>query len=295
MFHYVFLDPQTINEASDAGEMGLGRLIELLNGFRRDVLIADTDAWRLDAEIREAVLKIPAQFQTERKQIQELLMSLKLSGPYVLLEGDDQSLSLIDFIRGQASHFNLDLILSPQSFEVPAKADWEKSNLSNFHCSKLALKRNGLMAGRNYKPSEKSFQQVSVECFSKLVRYADVVRILDYALGEYYSGDHAVNLKRFVRFLRDHAKHLKSLEIYTMSGAKKSIQSDVSYLQNEVDFKIEITFRQSKDELPHPRYLGADKRYLDIDRGIDLCDARDRCRLTQIKYASRPVVCISTM
>lgn len=62
MFHYVFLDPQTIQEASDAGEMGLGRLIELLRGFRRDVILVETDAWRVGTEIGERVRAIPDAF-----------------------------------------------------------------------------------------------------------------------------------------------------------------------------------------------------------------------------------------
>jgi hypothetical protein len=86
MFHYVFLDPLTIDEASQAGEMGLGRLIELLQGFRRDVLLVETDAWRVESELGDRVRAIP--LQTERKLIMDLLSSLRRSGPLVLLEGD---------------------------------------------------------------------------------------------------------------------------------------------------------------------------------------------------------------
>ena len=223
--------------------------------------------------------------------IGDLLVSLKQSGPLLLLEGDnDVEVSLVDFARLRASLFDLDLILSPGEIEKPAGENWVKASLSNLHLSDFATRRYGLMSGRRYKQGEKSFAQVGEDCFTKLVRHADTVKVYDYALGKFYSNDQPVNLKRLVRFLRDHARHLRILEIYTLSTARKAIQNDISDLQHEVDFKIKLELREHEHELPHPRYLGADKRYLDIDRGIDLCDAHDRCRLIQIKYASCPVM-----
>jgi hypothetical protein len=55
-----------------------------------------------------------------------------------------------------------------------------------------------------------------------------------------------------------------------------------------LDFQIDVQFKTNKADLPHSRYLGADNRYLDIDRGIDLCDQHDRSRLTKIKYVGAP-------
>lgn len=291
MFHYVFLDPQTIQEASDAGEMGLGRLIELLRGFRRDVILVETDAWRVGTEIGERVRAIPDAFQHERRLIMDLLASLRQSSPLVLLEGDDDgAISLADFAKQKASNAGLDLILSPGELEAPAGAKWIKIGLSRCHDSEFSRKRERMANGLNFTEGSKCFNEVADTCFSKLVRFAEWVRVYDYSLGKYYSNDQPVNLKRLVRFLRDHAKFLKSLEIHTLSKGRISLERDVRDLQNEVDFEIDLRFWEYDSELPHPRYLGADNRYLDIDRGIDLCDAHDRCRLTQIKYASRPEV-----
>lgn len=289
MFHYVFLDPETIQEASDAGEMGLGRLIELLNGFRRDVILAETDAWRVESELKEMVLAIP--FQTERKMLMDILISLKLSGPQLVIEGDvDLEMSLVAFARCQGSKFDLDLILSPGTLENPSDETWIKASLTNLHGSSFANRRRFLENGRTFPQGNSLFEQIAAQCFSKLVRHADTVRIFDYALGKYYGNDQPTNLKRLVRFLRDHARQLKALHLCTLSAASKSLKRDIADLQNEVDFEIKLELKEHESELPHPRYLGADKRYLDIDRGIDLCDAHDRNRLTQIKYASCPVV-----
>jgi hypothetical protein len=89
-------------------------------------------------------------------------------------------------------------------------------------------------------------------------------------------------------FLRDHAAKLKELKLVTLSAARISLDRDIVDLRNEVDFAITVDYREKESDLPHPRYFGADKRYLDIDRGIDLCDADDLCRKTQIKYAAAP-------
>lgn len=288
MFHYVFLDPATIDEAVAAGEMGLGRLVELMNDFRRDVLLAETDAWRVDEELGERVRSIPDKFQHERKQIGDLLTWLRRHGPTVIIEGDaDSNLSLSEFARSKAVEADLDMILSPGETECPENT-WVKVCLAKCHTTALNRERANLAPGRTFTSGEKNFDGFASDCFAKLVRHAEVVRVYDYALGEYYNNDQPVNLKRLVRFLRDHAPRLLRLEILTLSPAKISLERDVGDLQNEVDFRIDVQFRANKADLPHPRYLGADNRYLDIDRGIDLCDAHDRCRLTKIKYAGSP-------
>lgn len=287
MFHYVFLDPQTIQEAADAGEMGLGRLIELLNGFRRDVILAETDAWRVESELGDMVRAIP--FQTERRMLQDILISLKQSGPLLVMEGDDDlEMSLGEFARYQGSKSDLDLILSPGTLEDPPDETWIKASLTNLHGSDFANRRMRLANGRTFPQGNSTFGQIARACFSKLVRHADTVRVFDYALGKYYGNDQPINLKRLVRFMRDHATRLKVLHLCTLSAARRSLERDIADLQNEVDFEIKLELKESESELPHPRYLGADRRYLDIDRGIDLCDAHDKCRLTQIKYAASP-------
>lgn len=287
MFHYVFLDPLTIDEAAQAGEMGLGRLIELLQGFRRDVLLVETDAWRIESELGDRVRAIPQ--QTERKLIMDLLTALRRSGPLVLLQGDDDgTLSLAEFARRKASAAGLDLLLSPGETETPADGSWIKVSLAKCHDTRFSQRRSSMASGLTFPQGSKCFLEVAETCFSKLVRSAKQISIYDYALGKYYGNDHPVNLKRLVRFLRDHARMLRTLEIHTLSNARSSLERDVRDLRNEVDFQIDLKFHERDSELPHPRYLGADNRYLDIDRGIDLCDAHDRCRLTQIKYAAAP-------
>jgi hypothetical protein len=172
--------------------------------------------------------------------------------------------------------------------EIPIGELWIKVSLAKCHDTRFSEKRAALASGLTFQQGSKCFSEVAGICFSKLVRFAETVRIYDYALGKYYGNDHPLNLKRLVRFLRDHAGMLRTLEIHTLSNTRGSIERDVRDLQNEVDFQIDLKFRQTDSELPHPRYLGADNRYLDIDRGIDLCDAHDKCRFTQIKYAASP-------
>jgi len=286
MFYYVLIDPRTIDDAVAAGQMGLGRLVDLLADFRRDVFLVETDAWRVDKEIGERVQSIPNEFQHERKQIKDLLTWLRRNGPIILLDGDDQSMSLSDFAASIADRIDLDLILAPgPAAQIGIRG--YRTPLASCHATEFNTLRNRLSQGRSFDAGETNFLGIANQCFGKMVAHAETIRIFDYALGEYYNNDQPVNLKRLVRYLRDRAAALKHLEIITMGNASVSIERDVRDLQNEVDFRIVVEYR-AKSELPHPRYLGADKRYLDIDRGIDLCDARDECRKTQIKYAKSP-------
>lgn len=290
MFHYVFLDPATIDEAVQSGEMGLGRLVELLVDFRRDVfLVAETDSWRVGDELGEKVRAIPNEFQHERKQIADLLTWLGRHSPLIVLEGDsDPNVSLLEFVRSKASEVDLDMILSPGGIEAPDGTTWINVGLTSCHKTALSQRRASLARGLDFDQGVANFAKVANDCFEKLVRHAKKVRIYDYALGRYYNNDQPLNLKRMVRFLRDFAPRLRLFEILTESDAKVSLIRDIGDLQNEVDFKIIPIFksrRRGDSDLPHPRYLGADNRYLDIDLGIDLCDFDDRCRKIRIKYS----------
>ncbi len=288
MFHYVFLDPRTIDEAAQAGEMGLGRLIELLQGFRRDVILAETDSWRVESEIGDRVRAISSTHQHERKLIGDLLIWMRRNGPMMVVEGDDDSeVTLSDFAFSKAVESEIDLILGPGEIQILGERVI-KANLARVHESELSQRRMQITNGMTFAQGSKSFEQLATECFRKLVRHAENIRIFDYALGKYYNNDQPVNLKKLVRFLRDHAPKLSSLEFVTLPNGSISLDRDIRDLRNEVDFSITVEYRQRESDLPHPRYFGADKRYLDIDRGIDLCDANDRCRLTQIKYAGSP-------
>ena len=288
MFHYIFLDPATIDDAVKAGEMGLGRLTELLQGFRRDVILAETDAWRVENELGERVKAIPEKHQHERKLIGDLLIWLKRNSPLMVIEGDeDSNVNLADFALANVRSSELDLILSPGEPEL-LDGKVIKTSLARMHDTELNQLRTQLSNGLTFAQGSKNFDQVAKECFQKLVRHARTIRIVDYALGKYYNNDQPVNLKRLVRFLRDHATCLERLEIATLPDGRSSIDRDVKDLIYEVNFEIIVKYFERASELPHPRYIGAENRYLDIDRGIDLCDAHDRCRMTQIKYAGTP-------
>ncbi len=288
MFYYVFLDPATIDDAVAAGEMGLGRLVELLQGFRRDVILAETDSWRLETEIGERVRAIPDMHQHERKLIGDLLTWMKRNSPLMLVDGDEDSeLALAGFARAKAGESELDLILSPGDSEL-FEGRVIKASLAKVHDTEFSRRRMQFSNGLTFAQGTKNFEQVATECFRKLVRHAENIRVFDYALGKYYNNDQPVNLKRLVRFLRDHAAKLQRLELITLPDGRVSLDRDLRDLRHEVDFEIIVDYRAKESDLPHPRYLGADSRYLDIDRGIDLCDAHDRCRLTQIKYAAAP-------
>jgi hypothetical protein len=288
MFHYVFLDPATIDDAAQAGEMGLGRLVELLQGFRRDVLLAETDAWRVETEIGERVRAIPNIHQHERKLIGDLLIWMRRNSPLLLVEGDDApDVTLADFARAKAEEWEIDLILSPGEPEIIG-GKVIKSGLAKAHDTELSLSRTQLSGGLTFAQGSKNFEQVATECFRKLVLHADAIRIYDYALGKYYNNDQPVNLKKLVRFLRDQAPKLTTLELVTLPDGRISLDRDIADLRHEVNFTIQVDYRARECDMPHPRYFGANSRYLDIDRGIDLCDAHDRCRMTQIKYAASP-------
>jgi len=284
MFHYIFIDPNIIGEAAQSGSMGLGRLIEFLIAMKRDCLFAETDSYRVESEIGDQVRAIES--QQDRKEIKELLTSFAQSGPILLMEGDDGETNLVDFVLENADRDQIDLILTPGESDNPEGLSWEKSNLSELHRTRISQTRANLGNGKNFTDGEVDYTTLYSYCFYKLVRHAEVVCIYDYALGKYWNNSQPVNLEWIVRFLRDSAPCLKTMIIYTDKNEYGAPEKKIADLQEEVDFTIELKTDIAK--LPHNRYLGADRRYLDIDLGLDLCDQNGRSRGCQIKYASRP-------
>lgn len=291
MFFYVFIDPDTISDAA-AQQSDLGRLIDLLRSMDQGCLIAETDLWRVEGEIKEKVKAIG--FQHERKMVSDLLIHLWRKGPQILMSGDDGESSLIDFAVANAARDSLDLILSPNVIEATPDQAWEASSLPDLHSTRFSQARHNIGAGLSFAERSTLSDEFFSKCFGKLIKHAQQIVIVDYALGEYYGNDHPANLRRWVlwidRNLNDPAN--ATLVIKTVGdeakAALRSLRNDVESLRHEVDLTLKLETVASKSLLPHRRFLVADHRCLDIDRGIDICDSAGQCRGVDIIYANRP-------
>jgi len=284
MFHYIFIDPKIIAEAEHAGPMGMGRLIEFLRDMKTDCLLAETDLYRVETEIGEHARAL--QSQDNRNKIKALLESIWKSGPLLIMQGDCYDIDLVDYAMENGKRELLDLILTPGESDKPEDVTWERSNLTDLHLTSLSQTRTNLACGKNFAEDEIGYLELYKFCFSKLVRHAAEVCIYDYALGEYWGNAQPANFEWLVRFLRDYAPKLDILVIFTNEKFSRDVQDKINDLSEEVDFTIEL--KTEERNLPHNRYLGAQGRYLDTDRGVDLCRYNGRSRACQIKYASKP-------
>jgi len=287
MFYYIFLDPVIIDEAEKAGSMGLGRLIDFLRDLKTDCLLAETDLYRVAPQIKERIQAIKSQH--DRKIIGDILISwLQDMRPALYLNGDCEDFSLKEFAQNCDVDYDLDLILTDSDHKKSHENSWEMSNLEQIHLTTFAQTRsNTLRKGKRYGAGEKNHHHIYSECFSKMVRYAEDLIIIDYALGKFWGNDQPINLKRFIRFFRDEAKLLTKLTILTSGNQSRHLQNEINNLNNEVNFDIELTIK-NEDELPHTRYLIADKLCLDIDRGVDICDHDGNSRNIIIKHTAKP-------
>jgi hypothetical protein len=288
MFFYVFIDPDTISDAS-AQQSDLGRLIDLLRSMDRGCLIAETDLWRVEREIKEKVKAIG--FQHERKMVGDLLINLWSKGPHVLMSGDDEECQLIDFAVANAARDSLDLILSPKVLDAVPGHEWEASSLPDLHATRFSRTRHNIGAGLSFTAGDITSGELFSKCFRKLIYHAEKIVIIDYALGAYYGNDHPSNLRRWVLWidqnLNDPAN--ATLVIRTLVGdGLRSLRNQVDDLRNEVELTLVLETVPTRDLLPHRRFLVADHRCLDIDRGIDICDSAGQCRGVDIIYANRP-------
>lgn len=288
MFFYVFLDPETISDAS-ADQGDLGRLIDVLRSMEQGCLMAETDLWRVDGQLKEKIKEIP--FQMERKMIGDLLIHLWQKGPLVVMDNDDFETPLVDFAIANAARDSLDLILTPRATESDAGLDCEISGLQALHATQFSQARHNLGAGLSFPAASTSGEELFSRCFLKLIRQAQQITIVDYALGEYYGNDHPANLRSWVLWIDENLKNpeRKTLIIRTVAGqGHRSLENQIDGLRHEVDLTLKLETVPSKDLLPHRRFLVADQTCLDIDRGIDICDAKGKCRRVDITYANRP-------
>lgn len=291
MFHYVFIDPETIAEVAE-DEAGLGRLIDVLRSMDRGCLMAETDWWRVGPELKEKAKSIGS--QNERKLVGELLIQLWKRGPLVVMEGDDGAASLIDFAVANAQRDSIDLVLTPFEVVPPAGESWEPCALSALHASAFSQNRHNLGAGVAFQRAAVTGEVLFSQCFEKLINHATDILLIDYAVGEYYGNDHPRNLRRWVLWIDSHLREPSGTTLTirtigdTTNPAFRGLQRDVRGLQQEVDLTLRLDTGLTKEQLPHRRFLVANGSCLDIDRGIDLCDANGNCREVSISYANRP-------
>jgi hypothetical protein len=290
VFHYVFIDPESIAEVAH-DEAGLGRLVDTLRGMDRGCLMAETDLWRLGSELKEKAKAIS--LQNERRLVAELLIQLGKKGPMIVMEGDDWELPLIDFGVANAERDSIDLVLTPSGIHPQEGSSWEACSLLNLHASSFSRNRHNLGAGLAFRKGSVDGETIFCKCFEKLIKHATEMVIIDYALG-YYGSDHPINLRRWILWIDAHLKHASeaTLAIRTCEDVDpagfRSLQRDVSSLQHEVDLQLILENGLSKEQLPHRRFFVANGSCLDIDRGIDLCDANGSCREVSISYSNRP-------
>lgn len=267
MYFHVFIDPEAISEAVENGGESVGALHDLLEGFQKDCLMAETDSWRVDTELGEKVRAIVC--QKDRKLFQELFIRIRKHGPKPILEGDDQSLPLAEFAVQKSSDSSLDFILSANASEASCCS----ADAGGYRHTTFAKHRRSPNSTVSVEKGAMQFQELLDTHLLKILGCADEIEITDYAFGKYLSGDQFTNFENWIRWCRDNCPHLQSFIIITEENETNtaSLESKRSDLAEEVDFQIE-TRTMPPGSLEHRRLLRVAQRKMDLDHGIDLCD-----------------------
>lgn len=286
MFFYVFIDPEIIPDATTHGEMGLGRLIDILREFNRGCLMAQTDTWEIESTLVNNIKDIPNEYHNERKLLGELVIQLYQHGPWAMLESGDATASFIQIAVAQGTKEYLDLVFTPAEIS-PADGDtWEACSLKNHHQSAFVIKRGCIGSGPSFRDGQISHEDLLEQCFGKLVYHSERIIITDYALGKYYNNTQPENLKRWIRWIdrRVRVPGSTTLTIRTQQPQyPRSLESDIEFLRNEVDLKLKLEYISNP---PHRRTLSVESRWLSIDRGIDLARHDGMCRELGVTYSN---------
>jgi hypothetical protein len=282
MIFYVYLDPEVISAAEEAGEYGRQSLIALLRGFLQNCFIAEFDDESVQTAIREKVDNLPESF--DRKKIMALLGSLKKNLHFIYSLKPDYSYekSSLQLVKEQAQEALIDLVLvgserDKDEIGVSTATELLSSyQRSNFETNRSELARNGI----TLVPEELDQTVLLDNYFKKALRYARSVDICDRMFGRKYGADYEYTMKVLLRWLGENLSEPERCRITfhceepdEQSRSLDSMKRDLSGCKTQglKDVTMRLNLYESPHSsmhLPHDRFIITDQIAIGIPRGM---------------------------
>lgn len=288
MIFYVYLDPELISLAEDAGEYGRQSLIALLQGFLQNCFIAEFDDESVQASIKDKVDNLPESF--DRKKIMALLSSLKKNLHFIYCLTPDYSYekSSLQLVKEQAEDKLIDLVLVGSDQEKAEMGDHVQTELfssyhgSNFEAGRSRLARDGITLASG----DLAENDVLDNYFKKALRYARSIDICDRMFGRKYSANYEYTIKALLRWLGrilsdpDRCRitfHCEEPD--DQSRSLDCLKGDLTYCKRDElkNVTMRLQLYENPDaamHLPHDRFIVTDQIAIGIPRGMDFLDSK---------------------
>lgn len=285
MIFIVALDPASIEWAGTQGELGSDHLTGVLQCLLQNCFIAETQTWRVGAELKAAVKTLSE--GGSRKKVSAILETLASRNRFFPVIDDgtfEYDVPLGNILVSQANHSELDAIVTESEISTPGSVEVFK--LGQFNQSNFARERSRRTSSVTFAPGSLDADELLRSQFRKLLTVGDEVVMIDYIIGRDFGGNFADSLKHWCIFLDGLNKKLK----WTIHTEPAQCHSIRAFIQSKIapdDITINIVGHNSAP-LPHERYLRCAGMCIDIGRGIDLFDRNGRIRDVRLGLGDDP-------
>lgn len=271
MIFIVALDPSSVEWAGQQGELGYDHLTGVLQCLLQNCFIAETESWRVGAELKLAVKSLKK--MGNRKRVSALIETLVSPGRNRLYPVIDDSgfapvASIGNIFASQTNHRELDLIVTEAEPLVPGTV--ETTKLSGFNQTNFARERSKRSSSLSFAAGSMSAEQLFRDYFRRLLLIGDELTVVDYMIGREFGGNFAESLVHWCRFLNELDKPML-WTIHTEPPQCRRLQTAIEDQLGDSDVRVRIV-SHSPERLPHERYLRSAGICIDVGRGIDLFD-----------------------
>src|SRR6266542_2892069 len=285
MFFYVYLQPEVISVAQKNGALGLQVLISILRGFLQNCCLAEFENYRVQPAIAEKVERLDDNY--DRKIIKELFRVMEKRNRFIYcLPNHEEAESEVECAKDQAEEAMLDLLLlvdEDDEFEMI-----EVATLFDYQHSEFEVVRSKLVAeGLTLAADALAGKEMLDRYLKKALRYASSIVVCDRLFGEKYAGNYEYSAKVLFQWLEQALADPASCAFTFHCGEPDPDAGarDLDTMRRELTgfkvgrlvgfrLKLQLYGTDTRDFLPHQRFIITDQLAIAVDPGMDFMNPR---------------------
>lgn len=204
MIFYVFLSPDIIKLAHEAGSQNIQALIGILRGFTKNCFLVDFDNYSIQNQIRDLLGELLGDYDIT--VLKKLLTHFIKQNLFIncIEYSYEPNVTELDMVLQQYEKCSIDLLLLPDGIEIKSQITAEVATITNYQISDFEPLRSdfatvGITLNAN-SMDEKDFLNTYLK---KALKYAQTIEIFDYLSGEKYKSNYDYTMGKFFGWLKD--------------------------------------------------------------------------------------------
>lgn len=275
MIYYVYLEPEIVRDAVQAGSLGISVLQNILTGFTQNCLVIDYEDWSVHGRLGEEVRQLAD--VNDRKRLQAILKKLHHNFVFELQPDYTGAKDLFTCALEQLPTLEADLMLVIAA-RGPIATDIEVTTLHDYAATDFEQQRQRSVKGRSFAAGALDRYDFMDAVFNKALRFSHRIDIYDKIFGSQFGSNFEYTAEHFLRWLRGKLTHPAECKIVfhcemPPGQMPQHIKKRLSEFRNAAglhDVDIEIQYYADPGQsMPHNRYLVTSHFSLDLGRGMD--------------------------